>query len=100
MRQDQDLNGATHLHGDDHDIDSGHSRFLEGLIQTLLSEADTPPKEVNGVSDEFLAGMESSASQDYTALISNQRCNYRIRACPEESLEEGYVLPYMQQPIP
>ena len=54
MRQDQDPH--AHIQSDDQDSHSGHSRFLEGLIQTLLNEADTPPKEVNGVSDEFLAG--------------------------------------------
>lgn len=30
---------------------------LTQMIQTLLQEADTPPKEVEGVSEEFCAGM-------------------------------------------
>ncbi|MCJ1416532.1 hypothetical protein MMC32_002870 [Xylographa parallela] len=75
MRQDQDLNGATHLHGDDHEIDSGHSRFLEALIQTLLSEADTPPKEVNGVSDEFLAELERVPKKALKKDMSCPICN-------------------------
>ena len=34
--------------------------LLENLVETLLGEADAPPKEVKGVSDEFLAGMLNS----------------------------------------
>ena len=30
--------------------------LLEGLRETLLREAEMPPREVKGVSDEFLAG--------------------------------------------
>ena len=57
MRQDQDPNVRTGLRSNSDHHDQSHSQFLESLVQTLLSEADTPPKEVNGVSDEFLAGM-------------------------------------------
>lgn len=36
---------------------AGNGDLLEQLVHTLLGEADMPPKEVKGVSDEFLAGM-------------------------------------------
>ena len=39
---------AASVHGDD---------LLAQMIQTLLSEAETPPKEIEGVSEEFCDGM-------------------------------------------
>ena len=41
---------------------AGNGGLLDQLVQTLLGEADMPPKEVNGVSDEFLAGMTTELS--------------------------------------
>lgn len=36
--------------------------LLTRMIQTLLSEADTPPREVEGVSEEFCDGTHTSPS--------------------------------------
>jgi tRNA A37 threonylcarbamoyladenosine modification protein TsaB len=36
---------------------SDESDLLTQMIQTLLAEAETPPREVEGVSEEFCDGM-------------------------------------------
>ena len=36
--------------------DGGNSSLLESLVETLLGEAEVPPREVKGVGDDFLAG--------------------------------------------
>ena len=33
--------------------------LLEGLVDVLRADAEMPPREVKGVSDEFLAGKSS-----------------------------------------
>lgn len=40
----------------DGDGGEGHDDLVSQMIQTLLREADTPPKEVEGVSEEFCDG--------------------------------------------
>ena len=37
-----------------------NSGLLENLVETLMREAEVPPREVNGVGDEFLAGKLSA----------------------------------------
>lgn len=37
----------------------GAEDLLTRMIQTLLSEADTPPREVEGVSEEFCDSKET-----------------------------------------
>ena len=34
----------------------GGGALLEELVQSLMGDAEMPPKEVKGVGDEFLAG--------------------------------------------
>jgi hypothetical protein len=52
MRRESEGGGASAREGGDGDGDD----LLSQMIQTLLREADTPPKEVEGVSEEFCDG--------------------------------------------
>ena len=42
--------------------------LLENLVEMLLGEAEMPPREVKGVSDEFLAGMWLSSVEGASSL--------------------------------
>jgi len=50
--------------------------LLEGLRETLLREAEMPPREVKGVSDEFLAGRLADLQQ-VAAWTTDVRCRVR-----------------------
>ncbi|MCJ1406255.1 hypothetical protein MMC19_000320 [Ptychographa xylographoides] len=49
--------------------------LLENLVETLLGEADAPPKEVKGVSDEFLADLERVPRKALKKDMSCPICN-------------------------
>ena len=54
MRRDAGTEPHTHAQAgtDSNGTDHGHD-LLTTMIQSLLSQADTPPREVKGVSEEF-----------------------------------------------
>ena len=52
MRRDADTGG----HGNEQGQEEG-ADVLSQMIRTLLADADTPPKEVEGVSEEFCDSM-------------------------------------------
>lgn len=56
--------------------------FLEQLIQELLEDADLPPREVKGVSDEFLAG-ESKRRGLSCSLRPGYRALWRLQMFDE-----------------
>lgn len=65
MRRDADVGGGEHpagttfaAEGQETSASAGVDRdLLTQMIQTLLQEADTPPREVEGVSEEFCDSM-------------------------------------------
>jgi hypothetical protein len=48
----------------------GDGDVLTQMIQTLLRDADTPPTEVEGVSEEFCDGMHAS----FQPILSRPGC--------------------------
>lgn len=38
--------------------EQGHGELMDSLIESLLASADRPPREVEGVSDEFIQELE------------------------------------------
>ncbi|PLN81934.1 hypothetical protein BDW42DRAFT_193330 [Aspergillus taichungensis] len=67
---------AASVHGDD---------LLAQMIQTLLSEAETPPKEIEGVSEEFCDVLDRVPK---TSLKPSQTCPI----CNNPFLEDQYPL--------
>jgi len=56
----QVMTGETEGVAIDHGFDreaAGRSGLLDGMIETLMMGAERPPREVDGMSDEFFAGM-------------------------------------------
>jgi Ring finger domain len=41
-----------------HDNDHADSELLESMIENLMSSAEMPPKEVEGVDEEYIASLE------------------------------------------
>jgi len=41
-----------------HDNDHADSELLESMIENLMSSAEMPPKEVEGVDEEYIANLE------------------------------------------
>jgi hypothetical protein len=54
MRRDAGAEPHTHAQEDTDNGNTDHSNdLLTTMIQSLLSQADTPPREVEGVNEEF-----------------------------------------------
>ncbi|KAJ5136590.1 hypothetical protein N7448_005144 [Penicillium atrosanguineum] len=62
--------------------------LLTRMIQTLLNDADMPPREVEGVSEDFCDSMASIARSKVFSLNSSQVCPI----CNNPFLEDEYPL--------
>ncbi|KAF3401015.1 hypothetical protein DPV78_005307 [Talaromyces pinophilus] len=93
IRREHDI-GAAGAGGDgEHQHDSA---LIDQMIEALLQGADTPPREVEGVSEEFCASMTLHLSVRAT---TNMHC-ISPRSRPPLIPQRITILPYMQQPIP
>lgn len=52
------LRNQARSHGGNGNEDSSNDEMVNTMIQTLLSDANSPPREVEGASEEFCAGEE------------------------------------------
>ncbi|KAI9836488.1 MAG: hypothetical protein M1838_005074 [Thelocarpon superellum] len=62
-----------------------HAELMDMLIQSLMEEADAPPREVAGVSEEFLAGLDRVSKK---SIKPNDVCPI----CNNPFLEDKYPL--------
>lgn len=53
---------------------SSHNELMDTLIQSLMQSADDPPKEVEGVSDEFIAALDRVDKKELTQSMSCPIC--------------------------
>ncbi|EAW06485.1 uncharacterized protein ACLA_081750 [Aspergillus clavatus NRRL 1] len=81
MRRDSDSGGGVSAGGGDSEADD----LLSQMIQTLLQEADMPPKEVEGVSEEFCDMLDRVPR---ASLKESQTCPI----CNNPFLEDEYPL--------
>ena len=60
MRQDgsagTEINAGGEEEAEEEESGGGYAALLGGLVSQLLSEAEMPPREVRGVSEEWMAG--------------------------------------------
>lgn len=54
----QPVPAPSNVNGSETDRQDSQAELLGRLVQELLASADDPPKEVEGVSDEYLAGLD------------------------------------------
>lgn len=79
------------------ELDNG-SDLLEQMRQQLMGEAEMPPREVQGVGQEFLDGQHTRTSLECTNSHADMVC--RARQSAQKVSQAGRQLPYLQQPFP
>jgi len=55
--------------------DQGHDELLESLVESLMSSAEHPPTEVQGVSDEFIEQLERVSKKSLKPDMSCPICS-------------------------
>ncbi|KAF4259495.1 hypothetical protein CNMCM8714_001655 [Aspergillus fumigatus] len=85
MRRESEGGGASAGSREGGNGDGDGDDLLSQMIQTLLREADTPPKEVEGVSEEFCDMLDRVPR---TSLKETQTCPI----CNNPFLEDEYPL--------
>jgi hypothetical protein len=98
MRRESEGGGASAGSREGGNGDGDGDDLLSQMIQTLLREADTPPKEVEGVSEEFCDSrslrcvMRASLERELTSGVVLDRV-------PRTSLKETQTCPICNNPF-
>ena len=89
----------------------GGSELLDILAERLYENAEAPPREVQGVNDEFLAGQwhahrscglenKNQATETFSAEYkADKKTPPRTRTCPKEIYQTYGQLSNLQQPF-
>lgn len=54
---------------------NAHDELMDRLVESLMDSAERPPTEVEGVSDEFIAGLERVGKKELTQDMSCPICS-------------------------